>query len=67
MCFSKAEPHEVVEDGQKILGVAQRRGRRSLLQQGTLKRGVPGMTLADIGVWLGRWVADQSLLKRPGH
>lgn len=37
LCFAEPEGHEIVSDGQKIVGSAQKRGRRAILQQGTIK------------------------------
>lgn len=35
-CFAASVPHEIVADGRKLVGSAQRRSRRALLQQGSL-------------------------------
>jgi lipoate-protein ligase A len=40
-CFARAFGHEAIADGRKLMGSAQRRGRRVLLQQGSLLLG-PG-------------------------
>jgi lipoate-protein ligase A len=40
-CFARAYGHEIVVDGRKLAGSAQRRGARALLQQGSLLVG-PG-------------------------
>jgi lipoate-protein ligase A len=40
-CFARAYGHEIVVDGRKLAGSAQRRGSRALLQQGSLLVG-PG-------------------------
>lgn len=36
LCFSRGDPHDVVIDGSKILGSAQRRRRGAVLQHGSL-------------------------------
>lgn len=35
-CFAVSVPHEIVADGRKLVGSAQRRSRRALLQHGSL-------------------------------
>jgi lipoate-protein ligase A len=37
LCFRIAADHEIVANGRKIVGSAQKRGRRAILQQGTVK------------------------------
>ncbi len=41
LCFAAAEAYEIVYEGKKIVGSAQRRGRKALLQQGTFKCDLP--------------------------
>ena len=36
LCFSYPEGYEIVADGKKIVGAAQKRGKRALLQQGSI-------------------------------
>lgn len=37
LCFAQAMEYEIVSGGKKIVGSAQKRGRRAMLQQGTIK------------------------------
>ena len=46
-CFASAARHEVVLDGRKLIGSAQRRTRGALLQQGSLLLGDGHLRLAD--------------------
>ena len=62
-CFSGAEPYEVVATGKKILGVAQRRGRRGLLQQGTLQADIDGAGRERLIRGLLERLSDQALLE----
>ncbi len=39
LCFLSPQPHEVTVSGNKVIGSAQRRGRKSVLQQGTVQIG----------------------------
>ena len=40
LCFAQAENFEIILNGQKIVGSAQRRTRNTVLQQGTVKTGL---------------------------
>ena len=46
-CFATPTRHEIVLDGRKLVGSAQRRGRRALLQQGSILLGEGHLRLAD--------------------
>ncbi len=46
-CFASTARHEVVLDGRKLLGSAQRRTARALLQQGSMLLGAGHLRLAD--------------------
>ena len=46
-CFASAARHEVVLDGRKLVGSAQRRTRNALLQQGSLLLGDGHLRLVD--------------------
>jgi lipoate-protein ligase A len=41
LCFAQPEAYEIVYEGKKIVGNAQRRGKKALLQQGTLNIRTP--------------------------
>lgn len=40
LCFAQTENFELVQNGEKIVGSAQRRTRKTVLQQGTIKTGL---------------------------
>ncbi len=46
-CFAATARHEIVIEGRKLVGSAQRRTRRALLQQGSLLLGPSHLRLAD--------------------
>ena len=46
-CFASAARHEIVLGGRKLVGSAQRRGARALLQQGSVLLGGGHLRLAD--------------------
>ena len=46
-CFASTARHEIVLDGRKLVGSAQRRTARALLQQGSLLLGSSHLRLAD--------------------
>lgn len=51
-CFASSVPYELVADGRKLLGSAQRRSREGLLQHGSLPlAGDPAALL--LGIWPG--------------
>jgi lipoate-protein ligase A len=53
-CFENPVPHDVMVDGRKVAGAAQRRTRRGLIHQGS----VQGVELpAGFGQGLARWLA----------
>ena len=39
LCFAQAENFEIVQNGKKVVGSAQRRTRKTVMQQGTIKTG----------------------------
>jgi lipoyl(octanoyl) transferase len=47
MCFATPVRADVLIDGHKVAGAAQRRTRRGLLQQGSIQRIEPGIGLAE--------------------
>jgi lipoate-protein ligase A len=46
-CFASTARHEIVLDGRKLVGSAQRRTARALLQQGSILLGPAHLSLAD--------------------
>src|SRR5262245_66376340 len=62
-CFASTARHEVVLGGRKLVGSAQRRTARALLQQGSLLLGEGHLRLADylIGTDAQREVARETL------
>jgi lipoate-protein ligase A len=46
-CFASAAAHELLLEGRKVAGSAQRRGTRALLQQGSILLGEGHLRLAD--------------------